>query len=280
MKVFEALKWASSCLKEAQRDENAGEMLLLHHLGMTRTYLLASLQEEVPTEIMQKFQHDVKKHVAGIPVQYLIGSEEFYGRTFQVNQEVLIPRPETEELVLGLIDRMKQKFGHAPIQAVDIGTGSGAIGVTLALEVPAIKMTCTDIAEESLAVAKENAKRLGAKVQFLHGDLLKPFIEASQRFDVVVSNPPYIPDSDELSTVVKDYEPNRALFGGQDGLNFYRRFMEELPLVINKQGIIAFEVGFGQADAVSDMLKKQFPNAKVEVVFDINGKDRMVFASL
>ncbi|WP_430487862.1 peptide chain release factor N(5)-glutamine methyltransferase [Priestia flexa] len=280
MKVFEALKWASSCLKEAKRDENAGEMLLRYHLGMTRTYLLASLQEEVPAVTIKKFQYDVNKHVDGIPVQYLIGSEEFYGRTFQVNEEVLIPRPETEELVLGLIERMKQKFGHNPIQAVDIGTGSGAIGVTLALEVPAIEMTCTDIAEESLAVAKKNAKCLGAKVQFVHGDLLKPFIETAQRFDVVVSNPPYIPDSDELSTVVKDYEPNRALFGGQDGLNFYRRFMEELPLVINKQGIIAFEVGAGQANVVADMLKKQFHSAKVEVVFDINGKDRMVFASL
>ncbi|WP_110112636.1 peptide chain release factor N(5)-glutamine methyltransferase [Bacillus sp. CGMCC 1.16541] len=281
-KVFEALKWASSFLKSAGRDENAGELLLRYHMNMSRAQLLSSFRDELNEDIFKKFEEDVKKHVEGIPVQHLMGYEEFYGRRFYVNKEVLIPRPETEELVEGIVSRVQRIFPHDSIEVVDIGAGSGAISITLALELPSASVTGTDIAQQSLDVAKKNAEALQANVSFIQGDLLQPFIQQGKKVDVLVSNPPYIPDEDAaaLSTVVKDHEPSRALFGGQDGLDFYRRFMEELPLVMNEKGIIGFEVGVGQAKVVAHMLQQTFTQAKVEVVYDINGKDRMVFAEL
>ncbi|HWO98620.1 MAG TPA: peptide chain release factor N(5)-glutamine methyltransferase [Bacillus sp. (in: firmicutes)] len=281
-KVYEALKWASSFLREANRDENAGELLLRHHLKMSRSMLFSSMREQLAEEIKQRFIEDVHAHASGIPVQYIIGSEEFYGRTFRVNEEVLIPRPETEELVEGVIQRAKHLFRDEPFELVDVGTGSGAIGVTLALELSNAIVTAIDIAQPSLDVASSNAQALHANVTFIHGDLLQPLIQQGKRVAVVVSNPPYIPDGDIdiLSPVVKEHEPMRALFGGEDGLDFYRRFMEELPLVMEDKGFIAFEVGAGQAHTVASMLEKAFPQVKAEVVYDINGKDRMVFAQI
>ncbi|MFC3886404.1 peptide chain release factor N(5)-glutamine methyltransferase [Bacillus songklensis] len=281
-KVYEALKWASSFLREANRDENAGELLLRHHLKMSRAMLFSSMQEQLDEKLKEQFIKDVQAHAAGTPVQYIIGSEEFYGRTFQVNEEVLIPRPETEELVEGVIKRAREQYGEKKFDLIDVGTGSGAIAVTLALELPEANVTAIDIAEPSLEVARKNARLLGANVSFLQGDLLQPFIKQAKKVNVVVSNPPYIPDKEVeiLSPIVREHEPIRALAGGEDGLDFYRRFMEELPLVIKEKGLIAFEVGAGQARAVAWMLEQTFPQARVEVIYDINGKDRMVFAQL
>jgi len=282
-KIFEALKWASSFLREHGREENIGEMLLCHYLGLSRAQLLAEMREELPPDVKEKFVAAIEKVVSGIPVQHIMGYEEFYGRKFLVNEEVLIPRPETEELVQGLLARMGRLYPATDvIKIVDVGTGSGAISVTLALESNRLDVMTVDIAKASIDVAQENAARLGAKVRFVEGDLLGPLIEEEKKVDVVVSNPPYIPEDDieTLSTVVKDHEPLRALVGGQDGLDFYRRFMKEIPLVLKERGIVAFEVGVGQGEAVAQMLRDAFPGAKVEVVNDINGKDRMVFAEI
>ncbi|TYS69944.1 peptide chain release factor N(5)-glutamine methyltransferase [Sutcliffiella horikoshii] len=286
MKVYEALNWASSFLKKNDRDENAGELLLRHHMKLDRAQLFSRMQEMMPMEMQSSFIFNVHKHVAGIPVQYLMGKEEFYGRSFFVSEEVLIPRPETEELVVGVIDRVKKHFGNSSgsadetLSVVDVGTGSGAIAITLALENKRLNVHATDIAGESLEVAMDNAEALGADVEFLQGDLLLPFIEQDIKVDVVVSNPPYIPQKEYegLSTVVKDFEPYRALVGGISGLEFYERFMDELPKVLNERAIVAFEVGMGQGEAVKALLEKTFPQGTVEVVLDINGKDRMVFA--
>lgn len=288
MKVYEALNWASSFLKKNDRDENAGELLLRHHMKVDRAQLFSRMQEMMPMEMQSSFIFNVHKHVAGIPVQYLMGKEEFYGRSFFVSEEVLIPRPETEELVVGVLDRVKKHFGAdfeadgEKLSVVDVGTGSGAIAITLALENSRLSVKATDIAGESLEVAMDNAEALEADVEFLQGDLLLPFIEQEIKVDVVVSNPPYIPQKDYegLSTVVKDFEPYRALVGGVSGLEFYERFMDELPKVLKERAIVAFEVGMGQGEDVKRLLEKTFPHAKVEVVLDINGKDRMVFAEI
>ncbi|CAG9620117.1 Release factor glutamine methyltransferase [Sutcliffiella rhizosphaerae] len=283
MKVYEALNWASSFLKTNERDENAGELLLRHHMKMDRAQLFSRMQELLPMEMQSSFVFSVHKHVAGIPVQYLMGKEEFYGRNFFVSEEVLIPRPETEELVVGVLERISKHFPtDEKINVVDVGTGSGAIAVTLALENSRLSVQATDIAGESLEVAMDNAEALQAEVEFLQGDLLLPFIEQEIKVDVVVSNPPYIPEQEYkgLSTVVKDFEPYRALVGGVSGLEFYERFMEELPQVLKDRAIVAFEVGMGQGEAVKMLLEKTFPQASVEVVLDINGKDRMVFAEI
>ncbi|WP_339149901.1 MULTISPECIES: peptide chain release factor N(5)-glutamine methyltransferase [unclassified Sutcliffiella] len=288
MKVYEALNWASSFLKKNDRDENAGELLLRHHMKLDRAQLFSRMQEMMPMEMQSSFIFNVHKHVAGIPVQYLMGKEEFYGRSFFVSEEVLIPRPETEELVVGVLDRVKKHFGAGfegageKLSVVDVGTGSGAIAITLALENSRLSVKATDIAGESLEVAMDNAEALEADVEFLQGDLLLPFIEQDIKVDVVVSNPPYIPQKEYegLSTVVKDFEPYRALVGGVSGLEFYERFMDELPKVLKERAIVAFEVGMGQGEDVKALLEKTFPHATVEVVLDINGKDRMVFAEI
>ncbi|PLR76812.1 peptide chain release factor N(5)-glutamine methyltransferase [Bacillus sp. V3-13] len=280
-KIYEALNWASSFLTKNGREQHAAELLLRHYTGMDRAGLLASLHSALPDETMRSFQEAVALHVKGMPVQYIIGSEDFYGRTFQVNEHVLIPRPETEELVFEAIKRIRSLFNQEDrLEVVDAGTGTGAIAITIKLELPALKVTASDISAEALNVAKTNARNLGADLRFIHGDLLKPFIEAGQKFDVILSNPPYIPfrDMDGMSEVVKDHEPHLALFAGDDGLDIYRRFMTELPLVVKDKALIGFEIGAGQSEDVSALLKQTFSDADVDVVYDINGKDRIVFA--
>lgn len=283
-KIYEVLAWASSFLKRHGKEERVAELLLCHHLRITRAQLLARLRDPIDENARQSFEEDVRKHAyEHVPVQHLIGFEQFYGRSFLINRNVLIPRPETEELVEGVLTRIAQLFSrNTTVDVVDVGTGSGAIAVTLALENPALSVAAIDISPESLQVAKQNAERLGADVAFICGDLLRPLIEANRKVDVVVSNPPYIPEAEiaSLSPVVKNHEPLRALSGGKDGLDFYRRFAIELPFVLRERALVALEVGAGQGETVAAMLRKTFPHAKVEVVFDINGKDRMVYATL
>ena len=283
VKVFEALKWASSFLKENDRDANAGEILLQHFLKQTRSQMLANLHDELSEADFGQFKDAIELHAEGTPIQYIIGSEEFYGRTFCVNEEVLIPRPETEELIYYTLRKLPTIFMEGQkLRLADIGTGSGAIAITMKLEKSNLMVTATDIAEPSLEVARKNAESLGAEVEFMQGDLLSPFMNINERVDILLSNPPYIPEDDHksMSVVVTGHEPHRALFAGIDGLDFYRRFMEQLPLVMKVPGLIGFEVGAGQGVAVADLLKRTFPAAEVSIINDINEKDRMVFAEL
>ncbi|WP_088042010.1 peptide chain release factor N(5)-glutamine methyltransferase [Bacillus sp. EAC] len=279
-KIYEALKWASSFLQKHGRDENVGEITLQHILDCNRTQLLMNMREELLENQWIQFQDMLTKHIEGQPIQYLIGYEYFYGRKFFVNEEVLIPRPETEELVEGVLHRINQLWEKTEkLELVDVGTGSGAIAISLALENNQLMVHTVDIAEESIKVAKQNAQELHANVNFIHNDLLNYFIEENKKVDIVVSNPPYIPHEDwlQLDDVVKDHEPYRALVGGEDGLDFYRRFAQDLPKVLREKALVAFEVGVGQGEPVASILKSAFPTSDVEVVFDINGKDRMVY---
>jgi release factor glutamine methyltransferase len=281
--IFEALKWASSFLVENGRDENVGEIYLRHVVGMSRSQLLAEQRRSVPGENWDEFQDGIRRHVGGVPIQHIIGVEEFYGREFVVNEHVLIPRPETEELIYYGLQKMKDLFSDSetPLQAADVGTGSGAIAITLKLESDRLPldMQAVDISREALAVARDNSERLGAEVRFFEGDLLQPLMEKGVKLDILLSNPPYIPltDRETLSDVVIEHEPELALFGGEDGYDLYKRFMDELPLVMKEKSLIGFEVGVGQGETVADLLRDTFPDAEVEVVHDINGKDRMVF---
>lgn len=281
--IFEALKWASSFLVENDRDENVGEIYLRHVVGMSRSQLLAEQRRSVPLEKWEEFQDGIRRHVGGVPIQHIIGVEEFYGREFVVNEHVLIPRPETEELIYYGLQKMKGLFNVAdtPLQAADVGTGSGAIAITLKLEADRfpLDMMAVDISREALAVARENSEKLGAEIRFFEGDLLQPLMKEGVKLDILLSNPPYIPltDRETLSDVVIEHEPELALFGGEDGYDLYKRFMDELPLVMKEKCLIGFEVGVGQGEIVADMLRATFPDAETVVIHDINGKDRMVF---
>ncbi|MCP3739792.1 peptide chain release factor N(5)-glutamine methyltransferase [Rossellomorea sp. BNER] len=278
--VFEALKWASSFLKEQSRDENVGEIYLMHLLEMSRAQLLANLRMELSESQVKLFSKGIHEHVKGVPIQHLMGYEEFYGRKFLVSSDVLIPRPETEELVYHVLKKSSQHFSNEKtLKALDIGTGSGAIAITLKLEKPNLEVEAVDISEKALRVAEKNAHILKADITFWESDLLQTIISKGEKLDVIVSNPPYIPTTDlmTLSEIVRDHEPHTALFGGEDGYDLYRRLMGELPQVVKSRFIIGFEVGAGQGSTVAKLLQKTFPTSKTEIINDINGKDRMVF---
>lgn len=281
-KIFEALNWASSYLENVNREKHGAELLLRHVLQLDYTAFYTNIREEMNESEINRFKKMIEEHAAGTPVQHIIGSESFYGRDYIVNSHVLIPRPETEELVYYGLERSASLFAeHQSLHCADIGTGSGAIAITLKLERPSWHVTAVDISPEALTVAKENAKKLKADIQFVQGDLLAD-LDPSLTFDLVLSNPPYIPhaDRESMSDIVVDHEPHQALFADEEGLILYRRMCKQLPDFMNRPGLIGFEVGAGQGEQVAALLRASFPKEEVDVVFDINGKDRMVFCRL
>jgi release factor glutamine methyltransferase len=279
--VYEALSRASSFLSGHGREEQVARMLLQHVLKKTHVQLLMDMREEISTEQFEHYWSLIEEHSTGKPVQYIIGTEEFYGRTFKVNEHVLIPRPETEELIVATITRMKQLFNEqAQLKLADIGTGSGAIAVTMKAEVKNLQVTATDISTQALVVAQENASDLGAQITFKQGDLTAPI--SSEKWDIVLSNPPYISheEAPSLSDTVLNYEPHNALFADDEGLHLYKRLAEELPALMNKPALIGLEIGYTQGSAVQSFFQKSFPNAQVDIVKDINGKERMIFCEI
>ena len=278
--IFEALNGASSFLVDKGRDENAARLLLQHILDTNYSGLMMRMHDELTPEQFLQFKQLVERHATGEPVQYIIGYEEFYGRKFHVDESVLIPRPETEELIVCASEHIRKMFGDKPIQIADIGTGSGAIAVTMKLEHPQATVLATDLMEVALETAKRNAHELGAQLQFALGDLTEPL--QGQKWDVVLSNPPYIAydEAEEMSEVVLDHEPHTALFAEEDGLHLYRKLAEQLPQLMNRPGFIAVEIGYKQGEAVQSFFETQFQNAKVTILKDINGKNRIVFCQL
>ncbi|RIJ69491.1 peptide chain release factor N(5)-glutamine methyltransferase [Rummeliibacillus sp. POC4] len=279
--IYEALNGASSFLRDKGREEIAARLLLQHVLKKSYTELLVSMHDEIEEEDCRTYWQMVESHAQGMPIQYIIGEEEFYGRTFQVNESVLIPRPETEELILEATKRIKRLFGAQPtIKLADIGTGSGAIAITMKKEIPTLQVTATDISSDALKVAKKNAKLLNAEIHFEEGDLTVPI--SQQKWQVVLSNPPYIAyeEAAEMSEVVLEHEPHTALFAEDDGLALYKRLAKNLPSLMTKPSFIGVEIGYARGPAVAALFKENFPQANVEIIKDINGKNRMVFCEI
>jgi release factor glutamine methyltransferase len=280
-KLYEVLRWASLFLEQKNREPKVAEILLMHHLNMSRTEFLGRMRETIPAEVLAAFKEDVWRHAeTGVPVQHLIGTEFFYGREFLVNEHVLIPRPETEELVLHVIDEIKRNGLEQPV-LVDIGTGSGVIAVTLALEVEEASVYATELSVQALEVAEKNAERLGACITFLQGDFLKPLQKEQVSPNVLVSNPPYISEKDEetLSDTVKGFDPPLALFADEDGLAAYKQILAEAGQFPELK-LLAFEIGYDQGEAVRQLVLQAFPESDVRVLKDINGKDRIVSVCL
>ena len=279
--VYEALSRASSFLSGHGREEPVARMLLQHVLNKTHVQLLMDMREEISAEKFERYWSLIEEHSTGKPVQYIIGSEEFYGRTFKVNEHVLIPRPETEELIVETTSRMKRMFtDHSQLNLADIGTGSGAIAVTMKAEIPTLQVTATDISSKALEVAQINATELGAQITFKQGDLTAPM--SNEKWDIVLSNPPYIShdEAPTLSDTILNYEPHNALFADDEGLNLYKRLAEELPALMNRPALIGLEIGYTQGPAVQSYFQKSFPTAQVYIVKDINGKERMIFCEI
>ena len=279
--IFEALNGASSFLEQNGREGNAARLLLQHILQTNYSGLMMNLHDSLTVEQQQQFDAYIKEHIKGRPVQYITGVEEFYGRTFQVDESVLIPRPETEELIVGTIERMQKLFGKSKnLKFADIGTGSGAIAITMKIECPELDVTATDLSEAALATARKNAEQLQADITFKQGDLTAPI--ANEKWDIVLSNPPYIAfdEMKDMSDVVVAHEPHSALFAEEDGLLLYRKLAENLPKLMNTPALIGLEIGYTQGQAVANFFKQNFPNASISVVKDINKKDRIVFCEI
>ena len=277
---MEALEWASSFLVDNGREQTAARIVIQHVLGTSYSEVMLHLQDELTAEQQETFKALLEEHVSGRPVQYCVGSEEFYGRSFLVDESVLIPRPETEELVLGTINRLPKLFPHQTLKLADIGTGSGAIAISMKLECPELTVIATDLSEDALATSQKNAQRLEADIDFRLGDLTAPL--AGEKFDIVLSNPPYIAfdEAQEMSSVVLEHEPHSALFAEEDGLILYRKLAEQLPLYMNSPGLIGLEIGYTQGEKVAKFFQDSFPQATISIEKDINGKPRMIFCEI
>lgn len=253
----------SWCLRQAAGRLAAGfhpdrarvdaELLLMHFLGRSRAWLIAHPDHEIEFGQWESYYEFLQRRCYGEPIQYMIGETEFYGLPFKVNSDVLIPRPETEHLVEKVLELAK---GFDRPRIIDIGSGSGAIAVALAHTLPAAEITATDLSESALAVARENASRnhVPQPIRFLQGDLLAPV--AGERFDIIVSNPPYVPTTDRalIAVEVREYEPSLALFAGDDGLDVYRRLIPAAHAALVPGGFLALEIGFTQAESIERLL--------------------------
>jgi release factor glutamine methyltransferase len=242
----------------------------------SRAWLLTHLDTQVAAAVAEEFRRLIQRRLAGEPIQYIVGEAEFYGLPFSVTPDVLIPRPETEHLV------EKALQVAAPFQRpriLDVGTGSGAVAVAMAAHLPGAFIAATDISPAALAVARRNAERNGleGRIRFLAGDLLAPV--AGEYFEIIVSNPPYVPEMDRVSLAVevREYEPGSALFAGADGLEVYRRLIPAAFFALVPGGYILLEIGHGQQDGISGLLEASHFHTK-EFVPDLQGIPRVAVA--
>lgn len=258
--------------ERARRD---AELLLLHLIQRDRTFLIAHPKDNLSAEGAVRYYALIERRLDGEPIQYITGETEFFGLPFEVARDVLIPRPETEHLVEKVI-ALAADFEQPRI--VDVGTGSGVIAVALADKLADARITAIDISAAALAIARSNAKLNGVaeRIRFLEGDLLTPV--ANERFDIVVSNPPYVAESDRssLSVEVREYEPALALFAG-GGLDVYRRLIPDARTTLMTGGVLAMEIGCGQDAAVRELLADaEFK--RIEFTADLQGIPRVVSA--
>ncbi len=245
---------------------------------LERYNLYMHYDDEMPKDMEELFDVGMKRILNQEPMGHVLGYSWFYGYKMIVNEDVLIPRVETEELCAQVLMRMDHYFKDLDvIHTADIGTGSGAIAITVAKEEAKVDMIATDISVDALKTAKENALNNEAKISFMAGDMVKPLIEQGVKLDVLISNPPYIPQEEEMETSVVDFEPHVALFGGNDGLFFYRSIFEDCSKVLKDKAFMAFEMGWDQRERMSKLVEEYLPNDTYEFVQDINGKDRMLF---
>ncbi|GMA07560.1 release factor glutamine methyltransferase [Tetragenococcus halophilus subsp. flandriensis] len=270
----EVLNWASSFLEKHGKEGYAILYVFLARKKWTKTDWLLHMKDKITPKEYVQLQNDLEQLLNDYPPQYLLGYEEFYGRSFKVNSNTLIPRPETEELVEWCLQNtVKQK--EKALQVVDVGTGTGAIAATLKLERPVWQVSAVDISKNALEVAQINSHLLEAEVKFYLGNTLEPI---KHPIDILIANPPYI-SQDEWSlmdTSVQRYEPSIALFAENEGLAIYQKIAEQAQEKLAKQGKIFLEIGFNQGEKVEEIFQKSFPQKTVQRKKDLSGNERML----
>ena len=276
--ISSLLNWTVNYFKSKniQSARLDAEVLLSHVLRQERIYLYVHFDEPMEQNELSKFREYVKKRAQHVPIAYIIGEREFMGLPFKVTKDTLIPRPDTEILVENVLNNVNK---DKEIEIVDIGTGSGAIILSLLVNLPKAQGKTVDISSKAIEVAKENAVNLQVndRCEFFVGDLFAPL--NGNKFDLIVSNPPYIPQKDiaTLEDDVKEYEPVSALTDGGDGLSYYRRLLSEGKAYIKENGFIALEIGIYQSEDVKQIaMDNGWKNIKI--IKDYAGIDRVVLA--
>jgi len=243
-------------------------------LKVDKTRLLLMKDETVNEDVLEKFSEMLADYIVDYrPIEYILGYTYFYGNKIKVNENVLIPRDETEELV----EKALLYIGKNS-KVLDLCTGSGAIAISLKKERSDIDVFASDISKAALSVSEENARYNNVNIKFYEGDLLEPFI-GKEKFDVIVSNPPYISKDYKLNEIV-EHEPKIALFADDNGLSNYKKIIQDLDKVLNKGGTILFEIGYDQKEALENICKEYLNNYTFECFKDINDKDRIVKITL
>ena len=271
------IRWAADDFRARGVDTARldAEVLLAHALSTTRVQLIVDAKRPLEADELARFRDLVKRRRAREPVAYLLGMREFYGRSFRVDRRVLVPRPDTETLVETALERTRHV--SMAMRALDLCTGTGCVAITLARERPTSRVTATDVSADALAVARDNALRLGAyNVSFRRGDLFSA-VEPSCRFDLVAGNPPYVASAEipSLPPEIRDHEPRLALDGGDDGLAILRRIVIDAPAYLAPAGVLALEVGAGESAAVVELLARA-GFASVQVQRDYGRVERVV----
>ncbi len=249
------------------------KILLGELLGKNPLELLNYLDDQVPEELYKKYQEEVLALESGKPLQYVMGHVNFYGNQFHVDERVLIPRYETEELVENTIKLSKELFTN-PVDILDLGTGSGVIGLTLENKLSTNSVDLIDISKEALEVAKINGQKLNSKANYIESDF---FEKVNKLYDIIISNPPYIKEDEEIEAIVKNNEPHLALYAGEKGLDCYEKILKEAQFYMKEKAILAFEIGATQKDDIIELIKKYMDNVEITCKQDLSGRDRMIF---
>ena len=274
----QAITKACLLLRRQGKEESLARFLLMYMLDESPQLFSNSLSEQLSAEQENLYFSLIEKHIKeDVPLSHLVGFEYFYDRKFKVTKDVLSPRMETEELIYRVIEYVKATKKDS-IKILDLCTGSGIIAITLKkeLELKSVGLIASDISEEALVVAKENAELNNADIKFIQSDI---FNNIDEKFDIIVSNPPYIDRKDEITmkTNVLSYDPHLALFAEEEGMYFYRKIVEEAKNYLNDSGVIFFEIGHDQREKITKLADVNDYHA--EVYKDLNGRDRMAFLS-
>ena len=259
------------CFGKKYIHKDQAEMLLAALLNVNTLELLLMLDKKIDDDICNQYKEKILLIKENKPIQYVIGNVNFYGNIFMVNENVLIPRFETEELVENTINYIK-KYSDKKVNIIDLGCGSGCIGLTLKKKIDA-DVTLLDISNKALEVAKENANNLNCDVTFILSDMWNNVID---KYDVIISNPPYIRCDEEIEEIVYNNEPHLALYGGNDGLLMYHKIRDDLLNHVNEKFLLALEIGDLQKDDVTKIFS-DIPNVKIISKKDLSKRDRMIF---